>query len=154
MTANLCALGATKMSTPFRSRVLGMPSWSKARWAAATASSGFRWLRKTRISPEVLLSASAIAATRLASSNWLMNALGFMAGSPASSRAAAAEAAAATGESSAAGTPTAAAAPTAAPATPTTAAQSHPVPVSARQPHFHEEKDEQREQERQDRKSV
>src|SRR5208282_2868737 len=63
MTANLCERGATKISTPFRSGDLFMPRRRNSACAAATGSSMCLWLMLTRISPEVLCSASRMAAT-------------------------------------------------------------------------------------------
>src|SRR5450759_2136676 len=63
MTANLCVRGATKISTPFRSGDLFMPKRRNSACAAALGSSMCLGLMLTRISPEVLCSASRIAAT-------------------------------------------------------------------------------------------
>src|ERR1039458_8518975 len=65
MTANLCARGDTKISTPFRSGDWFMPRRRNSACAAATGSSMCLWLMLTRIWPEVLCSASRIAATIL-----------------------------------------------------------------------------------------
>src|SRR5208283_2912278 len=76
MTANLCERGATKISTPFRSGVWFMPRRMNSTCAATTGSSTWLGLMLTRIWPEVLSSASRIAATMLSWCTCFENSLG------------------------------------------------------------------------------